>query len=586
MAEHEVQSLSDQIEAALARAIDRVVPELSGADPVIRPSDRADFQANAALALAGRSGRDRTALATDLVAALPADAPIAEAAVSGPGFVNIILTADAVWRQVAARLTAPRHGIGMPHAGVRTVVEYSGINIAREMHVGHLRTTILGDCLARVLEFLGADVVRQNHLGDWGTQFGMLIQYLDEHPEAPWRRDQLGGDTSTVSALGDLYRAARKVFDADPAFADRARTRVVTLQSGDPATIASWREIVTESELSFMDIYHRLNVGLTPEHSAGESFYNPWLAEINDELTAKGIAGESDGALVVPSLTETGPDGKPAVLMLRKSDGGYGYDTTDLAAIRYRVRDLKADRILYVVDARQAMHFRLVFETARRAGWLPGTVEAVHVSYGAVLGPDGRPFRTRAGETARLLDLVTSAITKARDTVTEKNPDLPPAELDRIAEQAGIAAVKYADLSTSRTKDYLFEVDRMTSSTGNTGVYLQYAHVRMRSILRRAGEPAGPVDPSLPLHPAERALAIALDGFGAAVAEVGELLEPHRLCGYLYDLAKVFNTFFEQCPVSTAEEPVRGNRIALCRLAATTLHDGLGLLGIAAPDRM
>jgi arginyl-tRNA synthetase len=421
----------------------------------------------------------------------------------------------------------------------------------------------------------------------------MLIQYLDEHPEAPWRHNQLtppadatGVAPSTVAALGDLYRAARKVFDADPAFADRARARVVTLQSGDPETLASWQEIVTESELSFMDIYQRLNVQLTPEHSVGESFYNPWLAEINAELAEQGIAIESDGALVVPSTSETGPDGEPAVLMLRKSDGGYGYDTTDLAAVRYRVRDLKADRILYVVDARQAMHFRLVFETARRAGWLPASVEAVHVSYGAVLGPDGRPFRTRAGDTARLLDLVNAAIAKARDTDTEKNPDLPQAELDDIAEMAGIAAVKYADLSTSRTKDYLFDIDQMVSSTGNTGVYLQYAHVRIRSILRRSGEPAGPIDPTLPLHPAERALAVALDGFGAVVIEVGELLEPHRLCGYLYDLAKAFNTFYLNCPVDKADEPLRGNRIALCQLAATTLRDGLDLLGIAAPERM
>ena len=400
---------------------------------------------------------------------------------------------------------------------------------------------------------------------------------------------------------------------------------MVTLQSGDPATIARWREIVTESELSFLDIYQRLNVQLTPADSAGESFYNPWLAEVNAELTEKGIAVESDGALVVPSLTETGPDGTPAVLMLRKSDGGYGYDTTDLAAIRYRVRDLKADRILYVVDARQAMHFRLVFETARRAGWLPGTVqtarhagslpdtvqiadhaglppgavqvarhagslpgavEAVHVSYGAVLGLDGRPFRTRAGETARLLDLVTTAITKARATVTEKNPNLPADELDRIAEQAGIAAVKYADLSTSRTKDYLFDVDRMVSANGNTGVYLQYAHARIHSLLAKAGAPAGPVDPTLPLHPAERALAVTLDGFGAVVAEVGDLLEPHRLCGYLYDLSKSLNSFWESCPVLLSEEPVRGNRIALCQLAEATLREGLDLLGIAAPDRM
>lgn len=451
------------------------------------------------------------------------------------------------------------------------------------MHVGHLRTTIIGDSLARVLDFLGAEVVRQNHLGDWGTQFGMLIQYLDEHPDVTWHHD---ATTSAVSALDELYKAARKAFDADPDFADRARARVVRLQAGDPDTIARWQEIVAESEKAFRDIYDRLGVLLTPEDSAGESTYNPMLADTIAELEAAGLAVESEGALVIFSEEVTGPEGKPVPLMVRKRDGGYGYDTTDLATIRYRIRDLTAVRLLYVTDSRQAQHFRLIFEAARRAGWLTDGVEARHVPFGTVLGPDGRPFKTRAGGTVRLMDLLDDAVAHARTVVAEKNPDLAPAELDRIAELAGVGAVKYADLSTSRTRDYTFDTDRMVSLSGNTGVYLQYAHARVRSILRKAGEPPTTVDPTAPLKPAERALVLALDGYGTTLCEVNETLEPHRLCGYLYDLARTFTTFYDTCPVLTADEPVRGNRLALCTLTARTLAHGLDLLGIVAPARM
>ena len=379
----------------------------------------------------------------------------------------------------SARLGGPHLGIDAPERGRRTVVDYSAPNIAKEMHVGHLRTTIIGDCLVRVLAFLGADVVRQNHLGDWGTQFGMLIQYFDEHPDTTWRHDQLADDMSAVSALDGLYRAARAAFDSDSAFADRARARVVALQAGDEATIARWREIVTESELAFREIYDRLGVLLEPEDSAGESFYNAWLPNVVGELTQSGIAVESDGALIVPSEDVVGPDGNPVTLMVRKKDGGYGYDTTDLATIRYRIDDLKADRLLYVVDARQALHFRLIFEVARRAGWLTDEVEAVHVAFGTVLGPDGRPFKTRSGGTVKLTDLLDAAVSTARSIVAEKAHELSEAELDQIAEHAGIGAVKYADLSTSRTKDYSFDVERMVSFSGNTGVYLQYAHTRI-----------------------------------------------------------------------------------------------------------
>ncbi|WP_462188679.1 arginine--tRNA ligase, partial [Frankia sp. CcWB2] len=568
-------------------------------------SDHADFQANAALALTRRARRRPGELAAAVADAVRADAVradgaalVADVTVSGPGFLNITLADDALWRQVTARLAAGRLGVGAAERGRRTIIDYSGPNIAKEMHVGHLRTTIIGDCLARVLGFLGADVIRQNHLGDWGTQFGMLIQYLDEHPAASWHHDDLAAGASTVSALDTLYRAARSTFDANPAFADRARRRVVALQAGDAATVSQWRDIVAESEFAFGEIYRRLGVLLTSEDSVGESFYNPWLPDVVDELVRAGIAAGSDGALCVFSAEVTGPDGEPVPLMVRKNDGGYGYDTTDLATIRYRIRDLKADRLLYVVDARQALHFRLVFEAARRAGWLSDDVEATHVSYGTVLGPDGRPFKTRSGETVKLMDLLDTAVERARTIVAEKAPGLDPAELDLIAEQAGIGAVKYADLSTSRTKDYTFDVERMVSFTGNTGVYLQYAHTRIQSILRKAGDtpnipdaPDAPdtlveVDPTLTPHPAERALVLTLDAFGDTLVDVSRALEPHRLCGYLYDLAKAYTDFYEACPVLSAPGSLRANRIALCRLTARTLRQGLDLLGIAAPDRM
>jgi arginyl-tRNA synthetase len=527
-------------------------------------------------------------LAVAVSEALRADpsTPVTEVTVSGPGFLNLNLAEGALWRQVTARLASSRLGVGSPEQGRRTVIDYSGPNIAKEMHVGHLRTTIIGDCLVRVLGFLGAEVIRQNHLGDWGTQFGMLIQYLDDHPDATWRHDQLGEGTSTVSALDNLYRAARTAFDADPAFAERARARVVALQAGDEATVARWREIVAESEFAFREIYHRLGVLLEPEDSDGESSYNPMLPDVVKELSDAGVAVESDGALVMFSEEVTGPDGNPVTLMVRKKDGGYGYDTTDLATIRHRIRDLKADRILYVVDARQALHFRLIFEAARRAGWLTDGIDVTHVAFGTVLGPDGRPFKTRSGGTVKLMELLDAAVDRARTSVAEKTHELTDDELTRIAEQAGIGAVKYADLSTSRTKDYVFDVDRMVSFNGNTGVYLQYAHTRICSILRKAGDVSAEVDPTLPMHPAERALILAADTFGDALAEVGRVLEPHRLCGHLYELARAFTDFYEACPVLPAAEPVRANRIALCKLSARTLREGLGLLGIAAPERM
>ncbi|HEX8627980.1 MAG TPA: arginine--tRNA ligase, partial [Catenuloplanes sp.] len=451
------------------------------------------------------------------------------------------------------------------------------------MHVGHLRSTVIGDALVRVLEHLGGTVLRQNHIGDWGTQFGMLVQYLIEHPDPRPTDDDAG---PTMGRLAGLYRAARAVFETDDTFADRARRRVVALQAGEPGTVAVWRDIVAESTRYFTDVYERLGVRLGPADAVGESFYNPMLPGVAADLHDAGVATVSAGALCVFFDDVCGPDGTPVPLIVRKSDGGYGYATTDLAAIRHRVNALHADRILYVVDARQELHFRMVFAAARRAGWLPDALEVVHVPFGTVLGADGRPFKTRTGDTVRLVDLLTEAVRRARQVVADKNPDLPATELSRRARQVGIGAVKYADLSTSRTRDYTFDLDRMLALNGNTGVYLQYAHARVRSILARAGDPPGAVTSEVELTGPERRLVLQLDAFGGVLAEVAATYEPHRLCGYLYALAQTFSAFYEKCPVLRAAPTVRSNRLALCRLTGDTLRTGLDLLGLDAPEQL
>lgn len=588
----------DLVSSAVSAAMASVLSgDRAGGDPLVRRSDHADFQSNVALSLAKQCGIAPRDLAGKLAEALDGD--LVAVTVSGPGFLNLQVRDEAVWHRMALRLADDRLGVGTPWAGERVVVDYSAPNIAKEMHVGHLRTTIIGDALVRVLTFLGAGVVRQNHLGDWGTQFGMLIQYLDEHPELAWRHRETRDDThaeaaGAVSVLDGLYRAARALFDADAAFADRARARVVALQSGDVAALDTWRELVAESELAFQAIYDRLGVLLTPADSAGESTYNGYLAEVVDELVAAGIAVESNGALCVFFDDITGPDGDPVPLIVRKSDGGFGYAATDLATVRYRIRELKATHILYVVDVRQAMHFRMVFATARRAGWLTDEVAAVHVPFGTVLGPDGRPFKTRSGATVRLSELLDAAVAEARAVVEEKVHGLGAEELDRVVRAAGIGAVKYADLSTSRTKDYVFDVTRMVSLNGNTAVYLQYAHARIQSILRNAAAQGimvsrspDAVDTTVTLQPAERALALCVDEFGEMLADVATHLEPHRLCVYLFALARAYTAFHEACRVLDAEsDVVRHNRIALCQLTGRTLSTGLGLLGITAPNRM
>ncbi|MFI7023917.1 arginine--tRNA ligase [Micromonospora sp. NPDC049900] len=570
-----VPSLASSLSAAVTTA----AAVLPGFAPLVRRSERADFQVDGALAAARTLRRNPRDVAAEIVAALPVGGLVAAAEVAGPGFVNLGLTDAALLAQVASRLADPRLGVGTPEAGVTTVVDYSQPNIAKEMHVGHLRSTIIGDALVRILEHLGGTVVRRNHVGDWGTQFGMLIQYRSEHP-APDAED------SSMRALALLYRRARAAFDADPAFAERSRRRVVALQGGDPETTRAWRQIVAESTRYFTEVYDLLGVRLTDADAVGESAYNAALPGVAADLADRQVAVTSDGALCVFFDDVRGPDGDPTPLIVRKRDGGFGYAATDLAALRQRVTELRADRLLYVVDARQALHFRMVFDAARRAGWLPPDVPAAHVAFGTVLGPDGRPFKTRAGDTVRLVDLLTEAVDRAREVVAAKNPGLTDAARDERARQVGIGAVKYADLATSRTRDYTYDPERMLALTGNTGVYLQYAHARVRSILARADGADETVDPGVTLDQAERALILDLDAFADVLDEVVAGYEPHRLCGHLHRLAQSLTTFYERCPVLWAEPPYRGNRLALCRLTGDTLRTGLGLLGIDAPERL
>jgi arginyl-tRNA synthetase len=498
--------------------------------------------------------------------------------VAGPGFVNLTVADDALRRQVGTRLADTRLGVGEPERGITTVIDYSAPNVAKPMHVGHLRSTVIGDALARVLSHLGGTVVAQNHIGDWGTQFGMLIQHLHEHPDT---------GNHGIDQLVERYRAANAAFDTDPEFAERSRQRVVALQSGDPETLAVWQDLVAGSTRYFAEVYEHLDVRLTPQDVVGESFYQPYLSGLIDDLRTAGLARDSDGAVVVFPPGHVGRDGAPLPLIVRKRDGGFGYAATDLAALRHRVGTLAADRVLYVVGAPQAQHLRMVFDTATAAGWLPDHVTVAHIPFGSVLGTDGRPLKTRSGHTPGLSDLVGEAVARACAVVADRHPDLPARALAERARQVGVGAVKYADLSTSRGRDYTFDPDRMVSLTGDTGTYLQYAHARVRSILRRAGdEPDAPMAGDGPLQPAERQLALRLDAFGDVVAEVAATYEPHRLCGYLFALAQAYTTFYETCPVLAAEPDHRGVRLALCRLTGETLRTGLDLLGIAAPERL
>jgi arginyl-tRNA synthetase len=572
------QVLGQRVRRALAAAFG---PEHADDDPVIRPSQFADYQSNVALPLGKRLGRPPREVAAELARHLDVTDACLPPEVSGPGFINLTLRDEWIAAQATGLLGDQRLGVGTAEPDQKVVVDYSGPNVAKELHVGHLRATVVGDAIVRVLEYLGHEVIRAAHLGDWGTQFGMLIEHALDLGEQTTRA-QLGTGDFTA-----FYQAARAKFDADPAFVERSRRRVVSLQGGDEEALRIWRLLVGESMVYLRRLYERLNVTLSTDADMDpESFYNSMLAEVCDELEAKGVATISDGALVAFPPGFTGREGKPLPLILRKSDGGYGYATTDMAAIRYRICDLGAQRLIYVVGADQRLHLALVFATARQAGWLTDKVSAEHAVIGLVTGADGQRLRTRTGEQVKLVSLVDEAVERAEQVIADRYPDA--AERHRIAEAVGIGALKYSDLSVARNSSYALDFDRMLALTGNTGPYLQYATARIRSIFRRAGlDPDRATAPIQVTEEAERALALRLLGFGDVVGQVAESTEPHRLCGYLFEVASAFTTFYENCPVLQAgSSAVRDSRLALSGLTLRVLLTGLGLLGVPVPDRM
>jgi arginyl-tRNA synthetase len=562
----------------------------AGVDPVVRVAGNAqhgDYQVNAAMALAKVLGAKPREVAEKIVAAIAWEGVCAnKPEIAGPGFINVRLSEETIKKHLqSVQGDAARAGAPKAAKPIKVVVDYSGPNVAKEMHVGHLRSSVIGDAIARVLIFKGHDVVRQNHLGDWGTQFGMLIEnLLETNPE------QKG--LSKIGDLNKLYKESKKRFDADPEFALRARARVVSLQSGDGETLAVWQHLIEQSKLHFNDIYKRLDVELKDSDIRAESFYNPLLPDAIKSLELKGLARLDEGAMCCFPEGYFDREKKPLGMIVRKSDGGYPYAATDLAGLRYRVQELKAERVIYFTDARQAQHFAMVFWVARAAGWVTPGVKTEHVPFGSVLGQDGKPYKTREGDPIRLVDLLDEAQARAAAAIASKKRDVPleEAEANDIALAVGIGAMKYADLASDRIKDYVFDWDRMLAFEGNTGPYVQNAIVRVRSIFRKAGvsqESAIGGEVKL-VENAERGLALKLLHFPGVVDAVEVSLEPHRLCGYLFELATCFHQFYEQCPVlkSDVPEELKASRLALAACTDRVLALGLGLIGVRTVDRM
>jgi len=591
------QELGVRVIAAARNALD---VELT--DPLIRPSAPgrgADYQCNVAMSLAKRLGKPPREVAQQLLDQLQVDDLTESPTIGGPGFINFTFRSD--WLSDYTTRLADDERLGVPLTGEprRVVLDLSGPNVAKEMHAGHLRSTIIGSALVRILRYVGHEVIPQNHLGDWGTPFGMLLEYTRELGWDPAAPEPVG--QHSIADLNAFYQQARARFDGDPAFADRARQRVVALQGGDEESLSLWRALIAESERHFSHVYDLLGVELCPADSRGESFYNPMLSPLAAELEQRGIARISDGALCAFPQGFTGADDEPLPLMVRKSDGGYTYSTTDLATLRFSITDLKANHLIYVVGGEQRLHFTMIFAVARDAGWLPDAVMAEHVSFGMLLGEDGKRLRTRSGESVKLVDLVTEAINRAAQVISERS-DLSAVEQTEVARQVGTGAVKYADLASDRERDYTFSWSRMLAMEGNTSVYLQYANARIRSVLRRASEvggaevgdtevggaEVGTIHGAIILtDSAERSLALALARFAPTVTATADTLQPHRLCVQLYDIAAAFSRFYETCPILAADDAaMRGSRLRLAELTSRTLTQGLWLLGIQAPERL
>lgn len=578
--------LKDALISALVAAFGDAYAD---ADPMLNPANNpkfGDYQANLAMKLGKQMGKPPREVAHAVVDMLEVGAAsggggvIEKVEIAGPGFINLHLSAAALAEAAYAMLGDDRLGVAPLSQPKTVVVDYSSPNVAKEMHVGHLRSTVIGDAIARVLTFQGHDVIRQNHVGDWGTQFGMLIEHLTKTGQA---------DQESLGNLTKLYKESKARFDAEPDFAERAKKRVVALQGGDAATLAAWKKLVAQSETYFASIYQRMGVLLAPGDIRGESFYNDKLPGVIDRLKQDGALQVSQGAGVVFVDGFSDKDGNPLPMIVQKSDGGYLYATTDLAAIRYRVDELEASRIIYVTDARQSQHFAMAFKAAEDAGWL-GQASLEHVPFGTVMGEDGKPFKTRDGDVVRLVDLIDEAESRAIAVCKDKNPDLAGEEADNVGKVVGLGSLKYADLSSDRVKDYKFSWDRMLALDGNTAPYLINAYVRVHGIFRK-GEidfAAFTADHVQVDEPAEKALVLKLMQFGSTVDSVADSLEPHRMCNYLYELASAFHKFFESCPVlkSDVSPEVKQGRLALCKLVALTLERGLGLLGIGVVERM
>lgn len=554
--------------------------------PMVAPSKKpgfGDYQANGAMGAAKAMKTNPRELAGEIMRHLELDGIAEKVEIAGPGFINIHLAPEWLSQQLGKAADDRRLGIAPVAEPQTAVVDYSSPNLAKEMHVGHLRSTIIGDALARLLSFQGHKVIRQNHVGDWGTQFGMLIAELEE---------QLAENREATMALSDLevfYQQAKRHFDEDPAFADKARDYVVKLQSGDSEVLALWEQFRSVSLDHSQEIYEKLNVTLRPEDVRGESFYNDDLAPLVAELEEKGLAVEDQGAKVVFLEELADKEGNPSPVIIQKQGGGYLYATTDLAALRFRVGKLGANRLMYFIDARQSLHMQQVFTVARKAGFVNENVSLEHHAFGTMMGSDGKPFKTRSGGTVKLAELLDEAAERAAALVREKNSELSPEAMAEIGRKVGIGAVKYADLSKTRTNDYVFNWDAMLSFDGNTAPYLQYAYTRVRSIFRRAEVEPGSLSEAIQLAQAEeRALAIKLLQFSEALDQVARDAMPHLLCTYLYDLASLYMRFYEACPVQKDGVPaeLRASRLRLCDLVSRTLAQGLELLGIEVMEQM
>ena len=553
-------------------------------EPQVRQSAKVqfgDYQANGVMAVAKKLGMPPRQLAEQVLTHLDLTGIASKTEIAGPGFINIFLEPAFLASHVDAALKSDRLGVTQPEPQT-VVIDYSAPNVAKEMHVGHLRSTIIGDAAVRTLEFLGHKVIRANHVGDWGTQFGMLIAYLE-------KQQQENAGEMALADLEGFYREAKKHYDEDEAFAERARSYVVKLQGGDPYFLEMWRKLVDITMSQNQLTYNRLNVTLTRDDVMGESLYNPMLPGIVADLKAKHLAVESEGATVVFLDEYKNKEGEPMGVIIQKKDGGYLYTTTDIACAKYRYETLHADRVLYYIDSRQHQHLMQAWTIVRKAGYVPDSVPLEHHMFGMMLGKDGKPFKTRAGGTVKLSDLLDEALERARRLVAEKNPDMPAEELEKLANAVGIGAVKYADLSKNRTTDYIFDWDNMLAFEGNTAPYMQYAYTRVLSVFRKAN-----IDESVLANATvtitedrEAQLAARLLQFEETLSVVARDGTPHVMCAYLYDLAGLFSGFYEHCPILSAEnESVRNSRLKLAQLTAKTLKLGLDTLGIETVERM